>query len=129
MRWQRQGGLGLLGGTNEVDWGCQLVTKSTWFGGGGGGVVVKAAMVVGFWVCEGEWEKERERELEINSVWVGFWASKVNEIDTMNERDTVNERDTEIHCFWQKRRGTKMKSPKKKKRREDLGRGRELEGL
>ena len=66
--------------------------------------------------------KAREREL-------GFWASKVNEIDTMNERDTVNERDREIHCFWQKRRGTKMKSPKKKKRREDLGRGRELEGL
>ena len=53
----------------------------------------------------------------MNSVWVGFWASKVNEIDTMNERDTVNERDTEIHCFWQKRRGTKMKSPKKKTER------------
>ena len=51
MRWRGRGGLGLLGGTNEVDWGCQLaVTKSTWFGGGGGGVVVKAATMVGFWV-------------------------------------------------------------------------------
>ena len=36
-----------------MDWGCQLVTESTWFGGGGG-IVVKAAAVVGFWVCEGE---------------------------------------------------------------------------
>ena len=54
--------------------------------------------------------RTRERELE-------FWASKVKEIDTMNERDTVNERDTEIHCFWQKRRGAKMKSPKKTERR------------
>ena len=53
MRWRRQGGLGLLGGANEVDWGCQLVTELTWFGGGGG-VVVKAAAVVGFWVYEGE---------------------------------------------------------------------------
>ena len=68
-----------------------------------------------------ESERKRERELEINSVWVGFWASKVNEIDTMNERDTVNERDTEIHCFWQKRRGTKMKSPKKKNREKIWG--------
>ena len=94
MRWRRWGGLRLLGDANKVDWGCQVVvTKSTWFGGGGG-VVVKAVAMVGFWVYEGEWELEREREL-------GFWVSK------------VNERDREIQCFWQK-----WKSPKKKKKNE-----------
>ena len=37
-----------------MDWGCQVAaTELTWFGGGGG-VVVKAAVVVGFWVYEGE---------------------------------------------------------------------------
>ena len=32
---------------------------------GSGGVVVKAAMVVGFWVCELEIERESERKREI----------------------------------------------------------------
>ena len=54
MRWRRRGELGLLHGADEVDWGCQVAaTELTWFGGGGG-VVVKAAVVVGFWVYEGE---------------------------------------------------------------------------
>ena len=38
------------------------MVSTTWFGGGGGGVVVKASVVVGFWVCEGECEKERESD-------------------------------------------------------------------
>ena len=37
-----------------MDWGCQVAAiELTWLGGGGG-VVVKAAVVVGFWVYEGE---------------------------------------------------------------------------
>ena len=43
-----------------MDWGCQLVTESTWFGGGGGILGLRGRV--------------RERELEINSVWVGFWV-------------------------------------------------------
>ena len=82
MRWQWRGGLGLLGGADNVVWwwwwGCCE-------GGGGGGILGLRGRV-----------RARERE---RAGILGLWRV----------RERYSEWDKEIQCFWQKWKAKKKK--------------------